>query len=305
MSYSSIKTICIREHTTVGDSNMIDAFINNPKSPKFHVKKYLDSFGDTLNGKTVVDVPAGNGVTSALLLENGAKVEPFDLFPEYFMVKSVECKRADIAKEIPLPDAHADMVICQEGIEHFSDQLKAFKEFNRVLNANGRLLITTPSYSNLAAKFSYLLFESETSKQMPPNEIDDIWMSDKNISSEIYHGHIFLLGLQKLRILGKLAGFRIKEIRYLRLSKGSLLLFPLLYPLIFTSSWIRYFRNLKKRPELPKSYKKKVYGEQLKINTNPKNLLNHHIFIVFEKERDSSNVDFRIDSVVKPFDKIM
>ncbi|NTW33099.1 MAG: class I SAM-dependent methyltransferase [Bacteroidetes bacterium] len=284
---------------------MIDKHVNNPKSPKFYIKKYLDSQKSELKNKIVLDIPAGNGVTTEILLENGVKVEPFDLFPEYFMLKNIECKRADIVDKIPVVDNYADMLICQEGIEHLSDQLKTFKEFNRVIKTNGKLLITTPSYSNLASKFSYLLFESETSKQMPPNEIDDIWMSDKTVINEIYHGHIFLIGLQKLRTLAKLTGFKIIETRYIRLSKGSLVLFPFFYPLIFISSYLRYFKNLSKHKEIPKSYKKDVYKEQLKLNINPKNLLNKHIFVIFEKEKELKNVDFRNEIMVKPFDKIM
>jgi len=284
---------------------MIDTNIFNPKSPKYYIKKYLDEKREELRNSIVIDIPAGNGVTSELLLELGAKVEPFDLFPEYFMLEGVECKRADIMEGIPLNDEAANILICQEGIEHFSDQLKVFKEFNRVLRPHGKLVITTPSYSNLSARLSYLFFESETHHQMPPNEIDDIWMSDKSITNEIYHGHIFLIGLQKLRILGKLAGFRICEAKYLRLSKGSLFLFPLFYPFILTSSLLRYLRCLRKNRQVPYQTKKEVYNEQLKLNINPKYLLNRHTFIVFEKETDYRNVDFRIESVVKRFDKIM
>ena len=284
---------------------MIDKHVYNKKSPKYYVKKYLDNLKDELNNKIVLDIPAGNGVTTEILLENGAKPEPFDLFPEYFMLENIECKRLDINNKIPVDNNHAEMLICQEGIEHFCDQLKAFKEFNRVLKSNGRLVITTPTYSNLASKFNYLLFECEGSGQMPPNEIDDIWMADKNITSEIYHGHIFLIGLQKLRIIAKLSGFNIKEIKYIRLSKGSLFLFPFFYPLIFLSSYLRYFKNLKRNEELPKEYKISVYKEQLKINIDPRNLLNHHIFIVFEKEKDAKEVNFRLESTVKPFKQIM
>lgn len=284
---------------------MIDEHINNPKSIKFYVKKYLDGIKKEFENKIVIDIPAGNGVTSKILLDNGAKAEPYDLFPEYFMVKNVECKRADIIDKIPVNNNHADMLICQEGIEHFSDQLKTFKEFNRVLKEKGTLIITTPSYSNLASKFSYLLFESENYKKMPPNEIDDIWMSDKSITTELYHGHIFLLGLQKLRIIGKLSGFIIKEIKYIRLSKGSVVLLPFFYPFIFVSSYLRYFKNLKKHKELKLSYKKSVYKEQLKINLSAQNLLNHHIFIVFEKEKETKEVDFSNQTIVKPFEKTM
>ena len=284
---------------------MIDAHINNPKSPKYYVKKYLDGQKDRLRNQIVLDVPAGNGATTEILLEHGAKAEPFDLFPEYFMLKRVECKRADIMEKIPVADGHADMLVCQEGIEHFSDQLKAFKEFNRVLKMNGRLLLTTPSASSLAAKLSHLLFESETAQQMPPNEIDDVWMSDKSVSSEIYHGHIFLIGLQKLRILAKLAGFKIKEIKYVRLSKGSLFLLPFFYPLILASSYFRYFRNRARHKEIPRSHTLEVYREQLQMNLDPGNLVNKHTFVIFEKEKGLTEVDFRADGVMKSFDKIM
>ena len=284
---------------------MIDKFVLNPKSPKYHIKKYLNNIKNDLKDKIVLDIPAGNGATTEILVEIGAKVEAYDLFPEYFMLPDFECKRADIIDKIPVSDNYADLLICQEGIEHFSDQLKVFKEFNRVLKQKGELIITTPSQSNLASKFSYLLFESETSKLMPPNEIDDIWMADKNLTSEIYYGHIFLVGLQKLRIIGKLTGFKIKEIKYVRLSKGSLFLFPFFYPLIFISSYLRYFKNLKKNKEVPTEHKINVYKEQLSINLNPRNLINHHTFIIFEKEKDFKNVNFKFESTAYSFDEIM
>ena len=280
---------------------MIDKDIYNRKSPKYYVKKYLDGLKSDLENKIVIDIPAGTGVTTEILLDIGAKAVPFDLFPEYFLLTRIECKRADITDKIPVDDDIADMVICQEGIEHFSDQLKVLMEFNRILKQNGKLLITTPSYSNLSAKFSYLLFESETNKHMPPNEIDDVWMSDKTITNEIYHGHIFLIGLQKLRIIAKLSGFKIKEIKYVRLSKGSLILFPFFYPFIFLSSYLRYFRNLRKHNDIPNSLKKSVYKEQLSININPKNLLNKHIFVIFEKVNQLADINFRIESKIKPF----
>jgi len=272
---------------------MINKHVLNPKSPKFHIKKFLINIKNDLKNKIILDIPAGDGATTEILIEIGAKVEAYDLFPEYFMLKDFECKRADIIDKIPVADNYADMLICQEGIEHFSDQLKVFKEFNRVLKQKGELIITTPSQSNLASKFNYLLFESETSKLMPPNEIDDIWMADKNLTSEIYYGHIFLVGLQKLRIIGKLTGFKVKEIKYVRLSKGSLFLFPFFYPIIFISSYLRYYKNLKKNIDVPKEHKIKVYKEQLAINLNPSNLINHHTFIIFEKEKDYKDLDFR------------
>lgn len=276
---------------------MIDIKTNNPKCIKFHVKKFLESIRHELKGKKIIDMPAGSGSTTEILLDLDADVEAYDLFPEYFMVKNTICQRANIMDGMPVNSNYADWVICQEGLEHFSDQLKAFKEFNRILKDNGKFLLTVPSYSNLAAKWSYLLFESETSKSMPQNELCDIWMLDKNITSEIYHGHIFMIGLQKIRTLAKLSGFNVKEIHYVRLSKGSLFLFPFLYPFIFIHSYVCYFRNLKKFSDISLSAKKQVFHEQLMINISPKNLLNKHTFIVFEKTCNLENIHQELEQL--------
>ncbi len=307
MSDSKLKrtTNLLNNTSSETKKKMIDQDINNKKSIKYYVKEYLQEIAKDLVGKTAIDIPAGIGTTSEILLEHKAKVIPFDLFPEYFRLPQLTCERADVMEEIPLANAQGDYLVCQEGIEHFSDQVKVFKEFNRVLKKQGRLILTTPSYSNLASRFSYLIFESENNRFMPPNEIDSIWMSDKSISKEIYHGHIFLVGLQKLRILGKLAGFRIVENRYVRLSKGSLFLFPFLYPFILISAYLNYSRNMRKDKGLPRSEQGKIYREQLMLNISPKNLLNKHTFLIFEKEKEVDEVDFRNDTISKSFDKVM
>jgi SAM-dependent methyltransferase len=285
---------------------MIDEHVNNPKSPKYHVRRYLRRIQSELKGKTVLDIPAGNGVTTEILQELECHVEPYDLFPEYFMLKNIQCKRADVNDRIPVDDAHADYIICQEGIEHFSDQLKALKEFNRATKNGGKLLITTPSYSNIKAKISYILFECEYfNKLMPPNEIDSIWMSDSSVAKEIYHGHIFLMGIQKLRVLAKLAGFRISAIEYVRTNKTSAILFPFCYPFILLSSYLTYGKALRRNREVPIETKRKVYQEQFKININPKILLDEHLFVVFEKECELDQIYSSLSNINKPFDKIM
>jgi ubiquinone/menaquinone biosynthesis C-methylase UbiE len=284
---------------------MLDHHVNNPRSPKFHVKKYLLSIRDELKGKVVLDIPAGNGVTSEILLELGSKVEAFDLFPEYFLLKDIECKKADINQGLPVENAHADFVICQEGIEHFSDQLKMFSEFNRVLKTGGKLIITTPSISNLGAKLSYSLFESEYyHKLMPPNEIDSVWFGDKE-NKKIYYGHIFLIGMQKMRVLGRVTGFKISRINFIRLNKMALFLFPIQYPVIFLSAWCTYFKAMKKNKSIDYAARKKVYREQLQINLSANVLLDRHSFVIFEKEFESNHVYDRLLSLQKPLTEIL
>lgn len=275
---------------------------DNPNSIKYYVKRYLLSNKENFKNKIIVDFPAGNGVTSNIIKNIGATPLAFDLFPEYFNVENIKCERAEIAKGIPLKNSVADALICQEGIEHFQDQLQAIREFNRVLKLNGTLLITTPNYSNLRAKFSYLLTESERFHSiMPPNELDSVWMSEQNISNEIYFGHIFLIGVQKLRVLAKLSGFKIKKVYSTKLKTTSLLILLLHYPLIYFSSLITFRKSLSKNYLYDIETKRRVYKEIFKLNISFKILTNSHLMIEFEKEADFNEVGKLLKSTHNEF----
>lgn len=266
-----------------------DRYLHKPSSIMFHVRKWIEEQGQGLNGLTVVDVPAGVGLTSSLLARHGATPVPLDLFPEHSRCEGVTCQRADVGEGLPLADSMADLLICQEGIEHFSDAASVLKEFNRVLRRGGRLVVTTPSRSCLASKLSFLLAESETMRRMPPNEYDDVWRVKGKADRAIYHGHIFLLGLQELRVLARLAGFRVLDVRYVRASRLSVLLFPFLYPLILLQSAKLWFRHARRDPEAART---KACREQLRFNVSPAQLVNRNLFVVFEKECDVQDVDF-------------
>lgn len=275
---------------------------DNPKSIKYYVKRYILRHREKFKDKVVVDLPAGNGVTSRIVKDVGGIAVPFDLFPEYFQTEGLTCQRVNIMEGIPLDHAYADYVICQEGIEHFSDQFKAFNEFNRVLKPSGQLIITTPNYSNLRAKLSYFLSECERyNKIMPPNELDSIWMNDQQLTNEIYFGHIFLIGIQKLRVLAKLAGFKIHHIEFTRSRPTSALLLPLAYPFIYISNLLNMRRNLRKNRNYDKAMKENVYKEQFRLNTNPKILVDGHLFVIFEKEKETHEVANTLKSKHKEF----
>ncbi len=275
---------------------------NNPKSIKYHVKRYFINNKKRIENKIVVDLPAGNGITSKIIKDLGGIPIAFDLFPEYFKMEGINCERANVLDKIPMVNNSADFVLCQEGIEHFSDQFKALQEFNRILKLNGTLIITTPNYSNLRARLSYFLSESERFNSiMPPNEIDSVWMSNNSITSEIYFGHVFLIGVQKLRVLAKLAGFKIKHIQFTRVKTTSLFLLPFAYPFIFISSFITYFKNVNKNKGYDKDFQKQVYKEVFKLNINPKILVDGHLFVEFEKEKNAEEVLGGLKSVHKEF----
>ncbi len=275
---------------------------DNPKSIKFYVKRFLINNKDRFTGKKIVDFPAGNGITSRLIKEIGATPYPFDLFPEYFNIEGLKCRRANITSGIPLEQNFADAVICQEGIEHFADQFNALKEFNRILKPGGILLVTTPNYSNIRAKLSYLLSESERFNSiMAPNELDSVWMSKQDITDEIYFGHIFLIGIQKLRVLARLAGFKIKKVHFTRAKSTSVLLLPFFYPFIYFSNWIAFRKNLRKNKNYDEKIKREVYGEIFKLATNIKILTGGDLMVEFEKEKESAEIGKFLKSQHKEF----
>ncbi|SFE84782.1 class I SAM-dependent methyltransferase [Thermoflexibacter ruber] len=260
------------------------------------ISQFLIKHQEWFRNKVVLDCPAGEGITAACLQGLGAKVIAYDLFPEYFKVEGITCQMVDVMKGIPLADESVDVIVCQEGIEHFSDQLKVMKEFSRVLKKGGRLLITTPNYSNLRAKLSYLLSESERFNDlMPPNELDSIWLNNQSVNKEIYYGHIFLIGVQKLHVLGRIAGFKIQQVVFEKAKPTSLLLFPFLYPFIFLSNCFTYVKNMLGNKQFDLKVKKEVYGKAFRLSINPKILVDGSLFIVFEKEATIEEMRLKLE----------
>lgn len=70
------------------------------KDIKGFVEKVLTSQKDDLKDKVVIDIPAGSGHSTKILQNLGVRVEPYDLFPAFFNVDGLECKEADLSKEL-------------------------------------------------------------------------------------------------------------------------------------------------------------------------------------------------------------
>ena len=278
---------------------------DNTNSIKYHVKLFIRQNQQQFKDKIVIDAPAGSGVTSRILKEAGAVVRAYDLFPEYFKVDGLICEQANIMERIPVADNFADVLICQEGIEHFSDQYRAFQEFNRVIKQNGSLLITTPNYSNLQSRLSHFLFETEYfPKMMPANEADSVWMAASSRSNQIYLGHIFLIGIQRLRLLAKLSGFKIKRIIFTYPKTTSLMLLPFAYPFICLASWWTYRRSIREPSSTPMALRKQVYREILQLNTSARILVDKYLFVEFEKEAQLEAVRNSLYSQHRTFNQV-
>ena len=237
-------------------------------------------------GKDVLDVPAGNGDTAQLLLELGARVTASDLYPEFFRYPAIACVQANLNGALPFAAASFDWVICQVGIEHMPNQLHLFQELNRVLRPGGRALVTTPNYSNLRTRLSYLLLESEKYVLMAPNEADSVWAADQAADIHgVYLGHIFFANVAKQRVLAALSGLRIAAVHPSRVNYTSLALLPLYYPWLRLAGWWARRRGLRRAGPSPQ--RAAAYAELAQLNRSLNVLTGGHLIIEYQKRAET------------------
>lgn len=244
--------------------------------------RVLEQKKQEFKNKVVVDMPAGNGITSQRLLEYGAHVSALDLFPEFFKVSGVTCSKVDLSAQLPVKEQSCDWIIFQEGIEHLPDQLKILKECARVLKPQGRMILTTPNTSNLRSKLAHLLLESETLRVLPPNETDSVWMAapEEGTEARVYFGHLFSIGIQRLRTLAKVAGFEIVKIHPARVNWSSFWLWILVAPWIYLKSRAVYSRSMRKgkHKTAPAGYL-----ESLRLTRDLNILCSGHLIVEFRR----------------------
>ncbi len=262
---------------------------SNSPAPKFpkggihkHVRSYIASLGD-LTGKTVVDIPCGDGRSTYEFIKKGATVIPLDLFPEAMTLEGVQARYADLSESLPLEDNSVDFIICQEGIEHIPNQLFCLQEFNRVLKKGGQLIVTTPSNSHVRARLAHFFLESDYWKRMSPTEIDGVWFSTST-TNKLYFGHLFLVGVQHLQSLLTFTGFKTATRLKSDLGNTSIILGTLLYPLFALITLFSYLYTKAENPHVEKAARVRILWERVKLNLSPTTLFCKHIFWVMEKE---------------------
>lgn len=245
------------------------------------VARYLEAMPD-LTGKVVVDIPCGDGRASEIFRRKGATVRALDLFPEAMRAPGIVAEAADMTATLPLPDASADIVLCQEGIEHVRDQLHLLAELNRILKPGGMLMLTTPSLSHMRARLAQLAFESDSLRRMPPNELEGILVAGSSVD-QIYFGHLFLRGVQHLRAIMSLSGFEVRRRLWTDLTLSSLLMGVLLYPLLLVVTAFTVVRHRLKQRGLPGPALAQIWREQVLMNLSPTTLFCRHVFWEMQK----------------------
>jgi SAM-dependent methyltransferase len=168
----------------------------------------------------VLDIPAGNGLLSRKIREQGHEVVSGDINQEdenYVYV--------DMSKPLPFDDDAFDTVICLEGLEHLLNPAKLIEEFCRIVKPGGRIIISLPNVQNLYSRFKFIctgtFFQFNPSL---PTEVGKKEMVDL--------GHISSLSYVQLRYLFSFFGADLLQISGDKFKKKILLPFLSLFLLI-------------------------------------------------------------------------
>jgi SAM-dependent methyltransferase len=180
------------------------------------------------SGARLLNVPAGNGVMSARLREEGYEVVSADLFPEHCVIEGDVPVEADMNEPLPFEEGSFDGVVSQEGVEHLEDLAGFLRECRRVLRPGGHLWVTTPNYMDLSSRLAFLLSGQKAWRAGLPNEQSTLWGRD---GDRVYHGHAFTLPWFQLRYLLRVAGFDGIDLEARGWSLSSCVMYPFFRPL--------------------------------------------------------------------------
>jgi SAM-dependent methyltransferase len=126
-------------------------------------------------GRVVVDVAAGTGKLTRLLVPTGARVVAVEPVAEMLAVLREAVPESEAlqgtAEELPLPDGSADAVTAASAF-HWFDRRRALPELARVLRPRGRLAVVF----NTRDRTSEL--QRELTEMLRPHGVSVSWMRD-------------------------------------------------------------------------------------------------------------------------------
>ena len=96
----------------------------------------------------ILDVGCGTGGNLAMLTEFGT-TDGVDIAPEaleFCAARGLRNVRLGSAESLPFADGVFDIVTALDVVEHLEDEIRALREFRRVLRPGGRILVFVPAF---------------------------------------------------------------------------------------------------------------------------------------------------------------
>jgi SAM-dependent methyltransferase len=188
-----------------------------------------------LPGK-LLDIPSGPGYFARQAAGAGFDTVAAEIDETLHVFSDVSYKKVDMANELPFASQSFDYVVSIEGIEHIENQFLFLRECSRVLKKGGKLFLTTPNVSSLESRLHFFLTGFHDTPPRPIREdLPNLFME-----------HINLIPFHRLETYLRFASFEIETLATYRMRKGSLALFPLVYPyslLKYFSVYSKYYRG--------------------------------------------------------------
>lgn len=114
---------------------------------------------ESLTGKRILDVGAGNGLLALALARQGGRVTGLDIVKPSTPVNELDefvLHNVNLSS-FPFPDGNFDIIVSTEVLEHLKAPFPALIEMVRLLKEDGLLILTIPNYWNLRYRVKYLL----------------------------------------------------------------------------------------------------------------------------------------------------
>ena len=182
-------------------------------------------FKDRPRGR-VLDVPAGHGSIAHRLERLGFDVSACDLYPEIFELKDVEIRKGDLDDRLPYDDGSFDHIVCVEGLEHIENPANAIREFARVMNSGGTLVVSVPNIMNIEERLKWL-FNGYTSHFKPLSSEALAPIREEYAGIEEAALHVNPIGYSELRYLLESNGFAVESTFRDKKKKNAGLFIPL------------------------------------------------------------------------------
>lgn len=181
---------------------------------------------DGLNGRSVLDCPAGRGPMVAELRKRGYDaVRACDIVPDQFELADVACDPGDLNDRLSYDDEAFEAVTCLNGLQRVWARGRALRELARVIKPGGYLIISMSNHGDLRRRLLYLGTGSPSWTVVGPPQVCPP-------EAEIPAAH-YRYGMTLANVLSGLdsVGMQWEDIRMTHAPVSNLLLSPLVIPL--------------------------------------------------------------------------